>query len=324
MFDPTVPDPDLAPHQVKEHETVVRLMKLIDSQEGFSSLSAHISDVFRLTSEESNATTSQLVNILGKDITLSQRVLSLANSAAVGAGSRDLPGAVLLLGLDRVRTCVTTALMEKQFGLGTPVLRTAMLSSFHSSMLAKTIARDCGVRSPADAFTAAMFHNLGRMLSIHYMPEAFAEIQERASDNRTEERTEASGVIGIDFHLLGRAVGRHWHLAESILDCMRPLPISALGSLDSADARLQACAGFANEVTHVLLHDPDGKDLRMYNLLSRVNTEMDVDLGVLNPALIELADPSLKYSHLIRLDERDSPGIAGIVNFERLAEPVLE
>lgn len=324
MSDPAAPDENLTPVEREVHATVRVLTARMERQAGFSSLSAHISEIFKLTSEDSNATAAQLVNVLGKDMTMSQRILSLANSAAIGSGAKDLPGAVLMLGLERVRICVTTALMEKQFGLGTPTLRCAMLGSFHSAVLAKTIARQCGVRNPADAFTAAMFHNLGRTLVIHYLAEAFGDIQHRVDKNGTDERTEAPAVLGLQYYMLGRAVGRHWHLADSILDTMADLPLAALRPGGSPEERLHACVGFANEVSNVLLRDPAERDLRIDSLLSRVAPAMDMDLAELNIALAAISDMTLKYSSLVRLTERDNPAIRGLTRFEPIEAPGSE
>ena len=102
-----------------DHGTVDFLMRRMSVKRGFSALSQHISELLEITAEESLAPASRLVNILAKDLTLTQRVLTMANSAFFGKSEvSGLARAVSLLGIEQVRMCVTSALLANEFELG--------------------------------------------------------------------------------------------------------------------------------------------------------------------------------------------------------------
>jgi len=102
--------------QPTSHDTVEFLLRRMQHKKGFSALSGRISKVLELTADGSSATAERIANILAKDMTLSQRVLTAANSAFYGnAEITTLPRAIVLPGFEQMRMCVTKALIEQQF-----------------------------------------------------------------------------------------------------------------------------------------------------------------------------------------------------------------
>ena len=287
-----------------DHGTVDFLMRRMSVKRGFSALSQHIGELLKITAEGSLAPASRLVNIIAKDITLTQRILTMANSAFFGKTEiSGLARAVSLLGIEHVRMCVTSALLENEFELGSPKLREALLQSFHSAVLARALAPVCGVASRADAFTCGLFNQLGRTLTIHYFPDEFIAIQQRTSRLHSDELTESRAVIGVAYHEVGAGIAARWKLSDAIIAAMRPLSRGALTAPTSDHEKLQFCAALANTVSRIVADDTDvlERESALSTLIERASEAVDTSSFQLSEALAEVAQLTLQYSRLLKI-----------------------
>ena len=305
----------------QDHSTVGFLVRRMSYKRGFSSLSQHVSQLLEITSDESLAPATRLVNIIAKDVTLTQRVLTQANSAYYGqAEISALSRAVVLLGLEQMRVCIINALLESEFEAGTPALREAMSQSFHSAIFAKAIAPAFGVRNRADAFTCAMFHDLGRLLTIHYFGDEHAAILERAAHIHADELTASRQILGVAYHELGAAVGTHWKLGEAIVNAMRPLPRGAVSGGDEAPAPLQLCAAYANAVSDAIArHDErDHRDIVLAELARKISPVVALSADAFEQALQEASEASRQYARLLKIAPAQSQVVERLSSSEWL------
>lgn len=305
-----------------KHSTVDFLIRRMSFKQGFSSLSQHVTELLKITSDDSVAPAERIVNIIAKDITLTQRILTMANSAYYGnAEINALARAVVLLGIDQVRMCITSALMENEFELGATELREAMLKSFHSAIFAKAIARSCGIRNGADAFTCAMFHDLGRTLTIHYLEDEFNAIIERTRSLHSDELTESREILGVAYYELGIGVATHWKFAATIVDSMRPLPRGIIEKPESDAERLRICAAYANTVSRTVMDydDIETRDIALEHLNERAVEAFAPPPEDFNGALMEAAELTQQYARLIKVDPDESERAERLVAFTHLA-----
>lgn len=294
-----------------DHGTVDFLMRRMSVKRGFSALSQHINELLEITSDESTAPASRLVNIIAKDITLTQRVLTMANSAFYGKTEiTALARAVTMLGVEQVRMCVTSALLENEFELGSPELREALLQSFHSAVLARGLAGPFNITNRADAFTCGLFNQLGRTLTIHYFPEEFSAVVQRAERLHSDELTESRAVLGVAYHELGAGIGARWKLSDAIISGMRPLSRGDLAPATDDNERLQNCAAFANAISRIVATADSSEDcgLALQDLLERATPMVSIDMAQLHGHLDEAAQLTRQYARLLKLGAQVSAG----------------
>ncbi len=296
---PGAPTPDAT------HGTVEFLLRRMQHKSGFSALSQHIGELLELTAESSLAPASRLINILAKDITLTQRVLSQANSAYYGnAEITALSAAVSMLGLEQVRVCITSALLESEFEQGSAALREALLKSFHSAILAKALAPACAVKSGAEAFTCALFHDLGRTLTIHYFAEEFVAIRTHMQRLFIDELTASRQILGIPYHELGSAIGTQWKLSHAITGAMVPLPRGRVPQIESDAARLQLLTAYVNAFSHAIADSDDSEQCErvLSGIRQRIDEALNMPATALTEALTEAAELSVRYASLLKID----------------------
>jgi len=301
------------------HSTVEFLIRRMQHKKGFSALSGHISKVLQMTSAESGVSADRIANILAKDPTLSQRVLTAANSAFYGnTDITTLPRAIVLLGFEHVRMCVTKALLEQQFADGAPLLHDALIRSFFSSILAKVLAHKTGYRRTADAFTCAMFHDLGRTLTIHYFADEHQAIVDLAATHLTDELTASREILGIPYYELGADVARIWKFPDSIIQTMLPLPRGEVPPSADDDAHLVFIAAFANAMCNAALSE----DLNMANeeiikLVARSQLAWELSFDHLDSAFTEANELTTNYARLLKVEPEGQPSL------DALARPFI-
>ncbi len=297
-----------------KHATAEFLFRRMRHKKGFSALSGHISKVLELTAQGSTATAERIANILAKDITLSQRVLTAANSAFYGNSEiTTLPRAIVLLGYEQVRMIVTKSLIEQQFANGTPALHDAMIRSFYSAVLAKVFAHRTGFKRSADAFTCAMFHDLGRTLTIHYFEDEFAAILEFAAEKSVDELTASREILGVPYFQLGVDVAHSWKFPQSFIDAMVPLPRGRLEPAVDETAHLVFVAAFANAICNAAL-EPDIADANrlLSELIQRSTAVWTLGLDVVAEAFAQANTLCGNYAKLIRVKPAGQPSLESL------------
>lgn len=303
------------------HSSVEFLIRRMSYKRGFSSLSQHVGELLEITADDSVAPADRLVNIIAKDVTLSQRVLSLANSAYYGrAEITALPRAVVLLGIEQMRMCIVNALLENEFEAGSEALRDALCLSFHGAILAKNLVGEFDLRGKADAFTAGMFHSLGRMLTIHYFADEFEEIQLRAARLHCDELTASRAVLGVAYHELGAGVGREWQLAAPLVKAMTPLPRGALEAPQDDEGRLWACAAYCNALNRIVYEQDDAeqRNAGIAELAEKISPCATIDDARAWEALLEAAPLTDKYLRMMGGQSGRSAGLERLICLEEI------
>jgi serine/threonine protein kinase len=295
------------------HSTVEFMLRRFKHSPGFSALSGRISDVLKLTAIDGMGDSRQLANMLAKDVTLAQRVLTMANSAMYGNTEiTTLTHAIGWMGLKKVRHCVTSSLLQSQFSKGTPELRVAQVKAFCSGLLSKEILASQRLRGKEDAFLAGMFHSLGKMLVMHYFPDEFATIQQAVTEGNSEFSV-CRKVIGLPYHEVGQQVGRYWKLPEHFIQSMTPLPRGRgrdqeqeeeeEDAVDNSQLLITRVAGLSNAIVDVLMLDEFSAREYIGKFLDRVDNIIQIAPEGVPPLLDSVVEVARKYASMIGATE---------------------
>lgn len=300
------------------HASVAFLLRRMTYKKSFSVLSQRLADVQRLTAKHSHISARQLSNIIAKDIVLTQRVLTTANSAYFG--QRDVTSvsrAIVLLGLQQVRMCITSAMLESHFGDHNPALQDALLSSFFSGILAKQLTLVTAFEDRESVFVSSLFHNLGRTLVIHYFEDEYAAIAELTDRDQLDEISASRRVLGVPYHELGMEIAKAWQFPDSIGNAMRPLAPGFVATPDTPIEWLQRYAAFANAVARV--HEsiaPERVAEELSKLAQRMNTLFTLSENALNHAISEGIEVTRKYARLMKLPASGSRFLDRLTRWE--------
>jgi putative nucleotidyltransferase with HDIG domain len=176
--------------------------------------------------EEPKTSVSEIEEILRFDPGLTANVLKLANSAYFGIPSKigSLKQAVILLGVKRlvqlvVASCVS-AIMDKSVpGYDLPsgdLWRHSIAVSIAAEALVED-KEDVGVE---DVFTAALLHDIGKIVLGAFVKEEMEAIQNIAAKGIPFVVAE-NMILGTDHAAIGARILAHWNLPADVINAVR-------------------------------------------------------------------------------------------------------
>jgi putative nucleotidyltransferase with HDIG domain len=173
--------------------------------------------VRRLTTmvESPDVTAKDVGKLISSDQVLSAKVLKLVNSPFYGFPGKisSISHAIILLGFNVIKGVVLSAsvfdLMEESMtGLWEHSLGTAVISG--------TIGRTLGLGEPEEISTAALLHDIGKVLVRASLPEDYNQITERVQEKKYYFREAELEVIGVDHAEIGSWLSKEWGLPERL------------------------------------------------------------------------------------------------------------
>ncbi len=254
---------DDAPVVGNRQSTLDFLLRRMRHKSDFPALSDSVTRIQRFANSE-NESIGSLTNEILKDVALTHKLLRLVNTVhyrhAGSGGVSTVSRAVSLVGFNGIRNLALSLVlldhMQDQAHAG------FLREEFLRCLMAGTVAAElCQTeRDREDAFLAALFQNLGRLLTEFYFPEEAQHIRALVASpsDALDEALASARVLGIDFEELGLGVARAWGLPDSLQRGMRkPLGVPPAQPPQQSQDRLRWLALAANDVADTLLrHDP--------------------------------------------------------------------
>lgn len=118
---------------------------------------------------QANVTFEQLSELITKDTALSAKIIAAANSPIYGHPKLlSFERALLVLGLDTIKTIAITAAIHRVFarfsGMGATALKQFWGQSLGCAVMARQLAQLTGYHSPEKAYLVGLLHNSGQLI----------------------------------------------------------------------------------------------------------------------------------------------------------------
>jgi putative nucleotidyltransferase with HDIG domain len=176
--------------------------------------------------DDPNMRVSQIEEILRHDPGLTANVLRLANSAYFGIPSKigSIRQAVILLGLKRliqmvIAACVS-AIMDKPVpGYDLPPGE-LWRHSIAVSVAAEGLVRELNIKAAEEIFTAALLHDVGKLVLGEFVKDDFAKIETAVSQGVSFEKAEKM-ALGTNHAEVGAHILTQWLLPPEIVNAVQ-------------------------------------------------------------------------------------------------------
>ena len=238
------------------------LLRRMRHKSDFPALSGAVTRIERFAqSEKENL--FNLSNEILKDVALTNKLLRMVNTAYFSQRSGDavstVSRAVALVGFAGIRSMALSLVLLEH--MQDKAHANQLKDQFLRSLMAGSIAGEMGslIKDGEEAFIAAMFQNLGRLLTEYYFPEEARQVRALlAAGPRAGGVSEASAsisVLGLSFQDLGLGVANSWGLPESLRRCMSaPTGEPPKNVPHAPGERLRWLALTANQITDTMLN----------------------------------------------------------------------
>ena len=244
----------------------------------------------------------QVSAVLERDVAMSAKVLQLANSALFGLTSTvtSVRDAVMYLGVDTIRSLALTA---EAFGKVAPRGH-AEFSLDHFQAHAMLVARITASILPAgrtqqQAVTAALLHDIGKLVLISDGDRRWAELNDKARDRNVPVHVIEQEVDGVTHAHIGAHLLSLWGLPDGIVEAVAHHhdPSEVDGLAFDGVAAVHIANGLANELVPAAEDEAPAAGLDL-ELLDRLGLRPRLDLWRQRARdLADVADGSTAGSH---------------------------
>lgn len=238
------------------HSTVDFLIRRMQRKKDFPAISSTLTEINRLTGDDNVAPADKLANVILRDMSLTSKLLKMANSSFYGARNSEVTNisqAVVLLGVQQIRMVSSSLIMFGNMKSDSRILKDSMTKSFFAGLLARHLARREKIRTAEEAFIAGMCQKLGENLTIYYFQEEYDEIVALSAEQNIDQQAACKEVLGVGFSDLGASVAKIWALPEIIIDTIQGLPAGkVLAPTDDAE-KIRNLSIYTNELCDAFL-----------------------------------------------------------------------
>ena len=281
---PTLGDADDSP-------AVRRLLERLNQSTGFPAFAAHVAAINRVCNDP-DASAHDLADAVRRDFGVTERLLRLVNSTFYrqhNSAVTSVHRAVVVLGFEQVRRAALSLMFWSLVeGERRGAQIEATLTALSSGLVARSLAEDLRGLDPEEVFVCALFHDLGRQLTLHYLPNDWAHLRALMSHDGMTEGDAARQVFGKDLAALGADLAVRLGMPESVVAAMRPLTDAQRAAPGSPAERRHALVLLAHGlVDRFTISDPLRRQAALRALVERHGGPLGLSADRCSDALLQ-------------------------------------
>jgi len=176
--------------------------------------------------QNDEATLQELADIVSRDVSISSRVISLANSSLFSrsASVHTLEHALIVLGSQKLKTIVITAAIHQFFSSfkhqDSEFLTAFWKNSLTCALLSKSLALLTNYSKPDEAYLCGLLHDIGSLVFATNHHEEYRKLLASKLDAQ-KRLTEEQDLFEVDHAELGALILEEWRLSSFASDAIR-------------------------------------------------------------------------------------------------------
>lgn len=286
-----------------------RILRRMKTKADFPSFLSNISEISNKADVKQGFSAKEVSRAILKDFALTAKLLRMANLVypdRFGGKVYSIQGAVVILGFDSVQAMALGVSVFKMPGSASgkkkgdrneqkvskgpfhKQLAESAINSMVAGELAKELAPRVGLDNVEMAMMCGMFRNLGRQLTMEYLPDQYQKLLQLTETDGMSVSLASQKVFGTTMQKLAVGIAERWQLPET----MR-LAISTETSPDNEllteVERLSSLAKFVNDFCHIIA---TGRRAQWESSVERLLTS---------------------HGHLLSLDKEEVNALLGLV-----------
>jgi putative nucleotidyltransferase with HDIG domain len=188
--------------------------------------------------DDSGSSANELAELVARDMSVSAKVLNLANSAFYGFSRRitTIPQAVVVLGFDTVRSLALSVSVFETLKPDTDEVsfdREAFwIHSIGCGTAARLIAKELSYRDTGTFFVAGLLHDLGKVILDTYFSAQYSEVIAEMVEEERSALDAETDILDIDHAEVGSWLATRWKFPEILVT-----PIAAHHNLMAAEEK---------------------------------------------------------------------------------------
>ncbi len=204
----------------------ISLESIVEAVNDLPALPQVVVQVIKLT-EDPDSTAQDINNVLNQDQAITARVLKMANSAFYGFPRRigSVTDAIILLGFRTLRSIVMAAsvsdILNKEMEGYALEYGELWRHSQCTAMAARLIARKSKFAFLDLAYTAALLHDIGKVILNNTMKETYREVVASVTDDNISFIDAENKILGFNHAEVGARVAEKWNLPPETVEAIQ-------------------------------------------------------------------------------------------------------
>ena len=297
------------------------LLSRMENNSDFPAFSKSITAINEKTSKDQYASARDLADIIMKDYSLTNKMLTLVNSSfygGLGSGVTSIEQAVIILGLEQVRLMAGAMMVFTQIQDKSNIdeLKDSMIKSYMSGLIAIEVAKQVKSKDAEVVFLCAMFQTLGRNLTIYYMPDEYSNIRVLMNEKGIDISAASHEVLGASLDEIGVCVARYWKFPEAIIYGMRSLPEGVVNKPESKLEMIRHFSIFANEICDVAGHGFDDQSInKLIQLMKKFEPGISISEKDVFRILFDSIEKIKNHASVLGINAEKSRFITSLFSF---------
>jgi HD-like signal output (HDOD) protein len=176
---------------------------------------------------KTEATSNKITSLIETDPALTGSVLRAVNSPFYGLRWRvnSVSSAIALLGLTETGRLLTAFYMKQRlFSLNSEqqsYLEQLWKHSVSTAAIARLIVKEYGILTGGKEFTAALMHDMGKIVLVQYFPKELVTIGRMVRELEQNDIDAENQIVAIPHTEIGGLLGEKWRLPLDYVEVMR-------------------------------------------------------------------------------------------------------
>jgi len=198
------------------------ILKSIDRIPAFPATTQKVAALLR----NDDYAVADVANVIKYDQAIAANILKISNSAYFGARQKikSIQDAVVYLGQQQLIRAVQTAGVSRYFSKGGKgyVAQSKDLweHSVAVALMSQILSRKIQSREDPVLYTAALLHDVGKLILGEYVHESFEKIMYRVKQGKCSFLEAEEAILGINHADLGGRIATHWNFPADIRDAI--------------------------------------------------------------------------------------------------------
>ena len=254
--------------------------------------------IVELTSKirSKNASSQHVAQTILKDVSLTNRVLRIANSAyykGLGEPVTTISRAVVMLGMNAILNMASALTIFEHFlkGSDTDELKNQVLQAILTALYAREIADKIKSINSEEPFICGMLHHLGILIVSFYFPEEQKAINSLMLDEKMDKEKASRKIMRLSYTDLSQAVSDSWGLPELIKNGIIRMNPDRKGPLKDKIETMQCITSYAYELSHAAMITDTSKRIYFARLARRFEDKISItpeDLEIITNNSLQL------------------------------------
>jgi eukaryotic-like serine/threonine-protein kinase len=312
-------DTQLEQQIAKGQITLLTLKQCFNKNKQFPAMGNNISQIMQVSNE--NGGSRKLADIILRDQSLTSKILSIVNSSSYnqfGGEINTISRAVIILGLDQIQSLSLSIMVFEKLNKGpmAETLKSYACQSFLSAFFAKKLVEEIKSINSEEAFLASMFHNLGKQITLYFLPEEYTEISNLKIENELDEDVTCIEVLGLNFTDIGQYIAIELKLPKNIILGIQAKPKIIKERPTETKDYLGQLSSLTNEILEsAACGDNDVAEQKLNQIIKRYQVSFVFDYEKIINMLTVLSQILLNYCGVLGINSDENTFCKNFINF---------